>query len=451
MKFSTKKTSLFLSIYLISFSFVFSQNTITPQTALKNYLQNGDKTYQWELKDSVELGSVKGYHLLLTSQKWHEYTWRHQLTVFVPKEVKYDGAMLFISGGSNKDEQPNWSKTDGLWASLAGVSDKNKAIVSLIKQVPNQPFYGELVEDALISYTLNQFKLSKDYSFPLLFPMVKSAVKAMDAVQEFTKQKANLNVNNFVVTGASKRGWTTWLSAAIDDKRVKAIAPMVIDMLNMLATLNYQYETYGEYSEQINDYVKLGIAQGTATEDGKAINDMIDPFSYRSNLTVPKMIIIGTNDEYWTIDAIKFYYDKIPGKNLIHYVPNVGHGLGGGRQALEALSAFFGTTIMNKEYPLATWKVEPTNGNLLFEVTPDTTDLVEATLWHTTSSDRDFRNNLWLSRNIKLDSLPDIQVMISFPKKGFQAFYLDLKYKGPNGGTYTTSTRVYVTDGKEVL
>lgn len=451
MKFRPQKTSLFLLFYLISTSFAFTQNAITPQTALKKYLQNGDKTYQWELKDSVELGSVKGYHLLLTSQKWREYTWRHQLTVFVPKEVKFDGAMLFITGGSNKDEQPNWSTTDGLWAPLAGISDKNKAIVALIKQVPNQPLYGNLTEDALISYTLNQFKQNKDYSFPLLFPMVKSAVKAMDAVQEFTRKRSNIPVSNFLVTGASKRGWTTWLSAAIDDKRVKAIAPMVIDMLNMPATLKYQYDTYGEYSEQIDDYVKLGIPQSTATADGKAINDMIDPFSYRSNLTVPKMIFIGTNDEYWTIDAIKHYYDKIPGKNLIHYVPNVGHNLGGGKQAFDALSAFFGTTIMNKEYPLPTWKVVPANGNLSMEVNPVTTDLLEATLWHTTSSDRDFRNNLWLSRNVKLDSLPTIRVMISFPKKGYQAFYLDLKYKDPNGGTYTTSTRVYVTDGEKVL
>lgn len=164
--------------------------------------------------------------------------------------------------------------------------------------------------------------------------MVKSAVKAMDAVQEFTKLKANVMVNNFVVTGASKRGWTTWLTAAIDDSRVKAIAPMVIDMLNMPATLNYQYETYGEYSEQIDDYVKLGIPQSAPTEEGKTINDMIDPYSYRSKLTVPKMIFIGTNDEYWTIDAIKHYYDQIPGKNLIHYVPNAGHNLGMGSRHL---------------------------------------------------------------------------------------------------------------------
>ncbi len=215
MKFKIQKAILLLLILSISDSF---SQKITPQTALKNYLHNDDNSFKWELKDSISLGNVKGYHLLLTSQKWRQYTWRHQLTVFVPQEVKYDGALLFITGGSNKDEQPNWSKLDGLWPSLAGVSEKNKAIVALIRQVPNQPLYGDLTEDALISYTLHQFKQDKDYTWPLLFPMVKSAVKAMDAVQEFTKQKSNIAVNNFVISGASKRGWTTWLSSAIDDK-----------------------------------------------------------------------------------------------------------------------------------------------------------------------------------------------------------------------------------------
>ena len=450
MNFCLKTTCQILAICLTTVVSSLAQS-ITPQTALKSYINNNDKTYRWELKDSSTLGSVKVYQLLLTSQKWRQYTWRHQLTVFVPQETKYDGALLFITGGSNKEEQPNWTKSDDLWAPLAIVANKNKGVVALIRQVPNQPLYGDLTEDALISYTLHQFKKDKDYSWPLLFPMVKSAVKAMDAVQEFSKQKFNLAVNSFVVTGASKRGWTTWLSAAIDDKRVKAIAPMVIDMLNMPATLNYQFETYGEYSDQIEDYVKLGIPQSTDTEDGKAITAMIDPYSYRSKLTVPKMIFIGTNDEYWTVDAIKHYYDQIPGKNLIHYDPNVGHNLGGGRQAFEALSAFFGTTIQNKEYPLASWSVNASKEGVALSVNAVTTDLVEATLWYTTSADRDFRNNLWLSRNIKLNSLPTVKAALPFPKKGFQAFYLDLKYNSPNGGTYTTSTRVYVMDGEKVL
>ncbi|MFT4734760.1 MAG: PhoPQ-activated pathogenicity-related protein [Algoriphagus sp.] len=449
-----KKTileSTFSLLLIVLMSTVIFAQKITPENALKSYLDNGDKTYDWELKDSTILGNVTAYHLLLSSQKWREYTWRHQLTIFIPKKILYDGAMLFISGGSNKEEQPNWSKSDNLWQPLAEMADKNKAVAALIKQVPNQPLYGDLTEDALISYTLHQFKLDNDYSWPLLFPMVKSAVRSMDAVQEFTKQKAKFDVNNFVISGASKRGWTTWLTSAIDDKRVKAIGPMVIDMLNMPATLNYQFTTYGKYSIEIEDYVKLGIPQGAGTEDGRILTTMIDPFSYRKNMTLPKMLFIGTNDAYWTVDAIKHYLGEIPGKNMIHYVPNVGHDLGGGEQAFEALSAFFGTTIMDKTYPVITWAINDTShgADLLVNIEPN--DIVEATLWQTTSSDRDFRNNLWISEKIKLIDLPNIKLTKEYPKKGYQAFYIDMKYKGPNGGTYTVSTRVFVTDGIKVL
>lgn len=427
------------------------QANFTPETALKSYINNGDNTFTWELKDSFPMGDVTGYNILLTSQKWRGITWRHQLTVFVPKENTHSGALLFITGGSNKDEQPNWSTKDKLWLPLAGIASKNKAIVVLLKQAPNQPLYGKLTEDALISYTLHNFKKDGDYTWPLLFPMVKSAVKAMDAVQAFSKQKLNHEVNSFVVTGASKRGWTTWLSAAIDDQRVKAIGPMVIDMLNMPATLDYQLKSYGEYSVQIEDYVKLEIPQTANTPKGTAITTMIDPYSYRAKLTVPKIIFIGTNDEYWTVDAIKHYYDQIPGQNMIHYVPNAGHDLGGGAQALEALSAFFGTTINNRAYPTPKWKAKSSRKGVSLGITTVSDGLVDAIVWSATSADKDFRNEKWTSQSLGVSNTSKIKLKENYPINGYKAFYVDLKYKNPEGGTYTVSTRVFLTDQKKVL
>lgn len=436
---------------LVSISYPKAQSTITPETALKSYINNGDNTFTWELKDSFTQGDITGYNLLLTSQKWRGITWRHQLTLLVPKENTHDGAMLFITGGSNKDEQPNWSKSDKLWPTLAGVASKNKAIVALLKQAPNQPLYGNLTEDALISYTLHNFKKDGDYSWPLLFPMVKSAVKAMDAVQAFSKQKLNHDVKNFVISGASKRGWTTWLSAAIDDSRVKAIGPMVIDMLNMPATLDYQLKTYGAYSEQIEDYVKLEIPQTANTPQGNAITTMVDPYSYRAKLTVPKIIFIGTNDEYWTVDAIKHYYDQIPGQNMIHYVPNAGHDLGGGKQAIEALSAFFGTTINNQAYPTPTWNAKASKKGVKVNIKTAPADLVDAIVWSATSTDKDFRNEKWSSRSLGVSNTSNIKLTESYADSGYKAFYVDLKYKDPNGGTYTVSTRVFLTEPKKIL
>lgn len=238
--------NLFAGIALLLIPILgFSQAKITPENALKSYLTNGDANYSWELKDSANLGSTKAYQVLLTSQKWRGFKWTHQLTIIIPGTVQYDGALFFITGGSNKDELPNWSKDDKLWPALGTIAIKNKAVVALIKQVPNQPFFDGKTEDELITHTLNEFRKDRDYSWPLLFPMVKSAVKGMDAVQEIIAQKTKHKINNFVISGASKRGWTTWLSSAIDDKRVKAIGPMVIDMLNMPKTLSYQLKPTG--------------------------------------------------------------------------------------------------------------------------------------------------------------------------------------------------------------
>ena len=79
-----------------------------------------------------------------------------------------------------------------------------------------------------------------------------------------------------------------------------------------------------------------------------------------------------------------------------------------------------------------------------------TENLQDAAIWGTTSADRDFRNNLWLTRRIKLNGT-SVKYTVPFVKKGFQAFYVDLKYKDPNGGSYTISTRVFTTDTEKVL
>ncbi|GAB3168694.1 PhoPQ-activated pathogenicity-related family protein [Telluribacter humicola] len=440
---------LLLAICVVHTTWIAAQTKVTPQTALKSYLNNGDKTFTWELKDTFTLNDVTGYNLLLSSQKWRGHTWRHQLTLLVPKDMNQDGALLFISGGSNKNEQPNWSSNDKLWPALSKVASENKAIVALLKQTPNQPLYGDLTEDALISYTLHQFKKDGDCTWPLLFPMVKSAVRAMDAVQQFARQKLQHQVDRFVISGASKRGWTTWLTGASEDKRVAAIAPMVIDVLNMPANLEYQLETYGAYSEQINDYVKLGIPQGAKTEQGQAINTMIDPYSYRTKLTMPKMIFIGTNDEYWTIDAIKHYYSDIPGKNMIHYVPNAGHDLGGGKQAFEALSAFLGTTLQNKAYPTPTWNIVSGQQEAVLTTQAQAQDLIDMVIWSATSTDRDFRDEKWTSQRVEKNTSGGIPVV--YPDNGYKAFYVDFRYKAPGGGDYTVSTRAFVLDPLKVL
>ena len=69
---------------------------------------------------------------------------------------------------------------------------------------------------------------------------------------------------------------------------------------------------------------------------------MMDPYTYRSVLRLPKLIVNGTNDRYWVVDALKFYWNDLEGPKYIRQIPNAGHGLGGGKKdALRTIAAFF--------------------------------------------------------------------------------------------------------------
>jgi len=423
---------------------------ITPETALQAYLHNSDKSFIWEVKDKKKGDGVTLYRLQYTSQIWRGITWKHEMFIMVPDILKYNDALLFITGGHNDNTVPSTHKWDeDLVTSLSGVAKTNMTIVALVWQVPNQPLFGDLTEDALISYTLHQYLGDHDFTWPLLFPMTKSAIRGMDVVQQFSKKEIKRKVNQFVVSGASKRGWTTWLTGA-NDKRVKAIGPMVIDVLNMPVNIDYQKVVWGDYSIEIEDYVKLGIAQQLGTPGGNDLTKMIDPYSYRKTLTMPKMIFMGTNDPYWPADAVKNYIDSIPGDNHICYTPNAAHDLGDKKKAFATLSAFLGTTVTNGKYPICDYTVSESNGTITLKIKTTPELLVDAILWSADSKDQDFRDETWVDKSLNAANKAEIKVDIKYPESGFRAFYVDLKYKATYGDDFTQSTRMFVTTDKKL-
>ena len=222
--------------------------------------------------------------LALTSQVWQGITWKHELSVYEPREIAHaDAMLLFITGGDHNSKQnDNDHKQAFMLAQLCG------ARVAVLRQVPNQPLLDGKTEDELIAETFVRYLKTGDENWPLLFPMTKSAVRAMDALQAFAKEKGK-PVERFVVTGGSKRGWTTWLTGAVDD-RVVAIAPMVIVMLNLGKQGPNQLKVWGKYSEQIDDYVARGLMEKTDTPEGTKLWKMVDPFTYRDRLTKPKLL-----------------------------------------------------------------------------------------------------------------------------------------------------------------
>lgn len=438
----------FLTGWLLVASY--AQTAITPATALDAYLNNGDSIWSWEVREQYQSGNTQAYSIMFISQKWQGILWKHELIVFVPEKITHDGVLLFITGGSMVDDIPGFIRSDnGESIIMARIASENQAITALLRQIPNQPLFGGRNEDALISYTLHEFRKDGNYSWPLLFPMVKGAVRSMDVVQEFAKQQTGSVINRFVVSGASKRGWTAWLTGASKDLRVVAIAPMVIDILNMPATLADQQKDYN-YSEEIADYVNLEIPQAINSEFGNALLQMIDPYSYRTRLTMPKMIFMGTNDPYWTIDAVKHYINDIPGQNLLCYVANTGHNLGDRQKAFGSLNAFFDLTLNHKPYPDCKVILNEKNGEITLDVNISNAEPLRAVLWTAESESRDFRKSKWSDKKIGSENLNSVKLTLGYPKTGFSAFYVEFFCKDSKGNEYSFTTRTFVADANQV-
>jgi PhoPQ-activated pathogenicity-related protein len=316
-------------------------------------------------------------------------------------------------------------------------------VAAVVSKVPNQPLYEGRKEDALIAYTFDRYLKTGDKTWPLLFPMVKSAVRAMDAVQEFAQHEHQQKIEKWVVGGASKRGWTTWLTGAVDP-RVQAIAPMVIDTLNMKVQTDWAAKMYGKQSEKIHDYTDLGLIDKMDSPGMAELRGWVDPYSYRERYTMPKLILIGSNDPYWTVDSLRHYWTDLPGPKLVYQTPNAGHDLGGGKEALQTLAAFFQMIADGHELPQMDWKIEYRDrANLSLKVNEQAKAV---RLWTTESPDRDFRNDRWTSR--ELDIKPGSSralAEIESPPAGYRAFFGEVVLISPTGHEYKLSTEARVT------
>jgi PhoPQ-activated pathogenicity-related protein len=321
--------------------------------------------------------------------------------------------------------------------------------VAFLYGIPKQPLFEGKVEDALIAETFVRYLETKDERWPLLFPMVKSLVKAMDALQEFGEREWKLPVKSFIVTGASKRGWTTWLTAA-SDSRVKAIAPLVIDTLNMKDQMPYQLKSFGKYSEEIQDYTERGLVPMPDTPEAKRLWEMVDPWVYRTRLTMPKLIINGANDPYWTTDALNLYWDELPGDKWVTYVPNAGHNLEqrgeNGKKdrtrAVNALAAFAKRNIRGNPMPRLSWKHDDANGQARLSIESDHSPQA-ARLWVALAPTRDFRLARWNEQTLTPGKA--IVANVTPPSTGCLAFFAELEFD-TDGLAHPVSTQIRILE-----
>jgi PhoPQ-activated pathogenicity-related protein len=150
---------------------------------LADYVAGRDPATRFEPVAEGELPDGRWRTGRLVSQAWRGVDWTHELSLFLPAGRPRGGRMLlWVDGGSDKKLPADGMREPSeAVRTIAAVGAAAGLPAAVVRQVPFQPMFDGLVEDDLIAHSFLEFVRTGDASWPLLLPMVKAAVEAMNA------------------------------------------------------------------------------------------------------------------------------------------------------------------------------------------------------------------------------------------------------------------------------
>lgn len=177
---------------------------------------------KYTLISTAPLAQVVVRHYELLSQHWSPddmvtpAQWRHNVDIYIPETAKEHHALVVVNNGINYDKgvQITGKPGDFPQETLASIARDTNTIVISVSDIPNQylTFQDDkkpLKEDESVSRSWALFMEAPEQRelMPLNIPMVTALSQAMRLAK---KELTQWNINSFIITGISKRGWTTY-------------------------------------------------------------------------------------------------------------------------------------------------------------------------------------------------------------------------------------------------
>lgn len=427
-------------------------NAVVTNSLLDRYTAERDDSFSWSLVKTYEGQGVKGYVLDLTSQTWRDEdevshpAWTHMVQIVVPDPVFAGGdgnetrpftppetALLFIGGNTRKQDPPGVMD----WM-LAQMALSTGSIVVMVPNVPNQPMVlngdgKRRYEDDLLAETWTTAGRTGDPAWIIHLAMVESAVATMDAAQAFlaSDKGGGIDITGFVVSGASKRGWTSWLTSAVDD-RVRGIVPLVIDVMNLPEMIEHHWGAYGFWAPAIGDYAGRQLFNWLGSPESRTLREVVDPYLYRDRFTMPKFIVNAAGDEYFLPDTTRYFLSDLPGLTRLRVVPNADHAIDRNLDAVQSALGFYAAVINDRPIPELSWTIDPQDPGRMV-VSADAVP-TKVTLWTATNPKaRDFRReeigDVWVPAVLVADELGDYAAKVATPKGGFVAYLVEARFR----------------------
>ena len=247
---------------------------------LDDYVGTLSPHYKWfdtNVTVNPPLIRATAHILNVTSQQWlteaeavgpNGAIWTHQVAVIVPHDLRYKHtAVAYLTGNCNEGPPKPPKSTDEELLLVSKVAAETGAITVVVWQIPNchirypsDPLKMNRSEDAMIAWAWRQYLDDPKHDprwLPRL-PMVKAAFACMRAASEWIATTAVGDVEGWVVGGASKRGWTTWMVGAAAPAcswcpKVVGITPLVPIVPYLNHSVHLQRQSLGGFTFAFRD------------------------------------------------------------------------------------------------------------------------------------------------------------------------------------------------------
>ena len=446
----------------------------TSTTASDDYVNRAESVYGWENLNGSSFKTVFGgtAHLLnVTSQTYLDASrgqvvtnvatnvWRHTVAVIVPKERKLTNtSVAYLTGGCNSDGLPKSTSEDILVADEIAHSTGSVAIV--VFQIPNCPMVypsdpskRKRDEDALIAWAWKEFldDANHDATWLPRLPMVKGAMQSMRAAEEFLGSQIDKD-HGWIVAGASKRGWTTWMVGSVacaSCPKIRGIAPLVPIVPDLHAEMHRQWQSYGGWTFAFKDYTDVNMT--SHIDDDVFVNGalkVIDPKYYYDRLAkIPKVVVLSSDDEFMSFDWSNIWYDDMQanaGETHLMIAQNSEHSLATGLpEVLSCLGTFATGVALKKARPSFSYSFDASDGSIAVTINGDykPSKVVLRHAQTISSTRRDFRWVRLSNNSTRKCTLPEIH--LSKPVFGADCFVpivwigTTLSPSSSDGSTYT--------------
>jgi len=169
------------------------------------------------------------------------------------------------------------------------IAHNTGTITMAVLQIPNCPItfkndpHSGKKEDSLLGYAWKQFLQNNDTSpeWIINVAMTKAGLQAMRAAEEFFTERGIANVEKWVVSGASKRGWTAFNTAMVNcttcSVKIAAIAPIVPIVPNLQADIHRMRKAYGGYTFAFQPYVSANVTENFDGARAQFFFENVDP------------------------------------------------------------------------------------------------------------------------------------------------------------------------------